>query len=541
MEIINVKGDHNITVGRDLIIDIDEIKRSDFKLYKVIDNKLNSIDEFVARHVSGVQSHAKKNPEPFNSSIIIESMGKIGIPIGAAIQVVGDASNKVVSSKSEQESVVKSSFVRKCITESLYSLDGDRWEDSEIEAWAESYIRRYGTETIIKVIGDSEGNELIEQELAISYFLNVVIPDVYRLIVRDAGIELSSAPLDNIASRSMQRRMAEKMIDAVHALDLYRIHYSVLIALAKEMALQPPHPWFSPTVRSFQTINYHYERYKLNNRKAKSSQEISDYGAMYYAIKEIVDHCCASIMSYYSIYMGCGPMASFYVLQSVVHDICRSEDSDSCMMFRLEELRADLKKSGIEEEQFGALLRRIKKRVESTKKKDILELDSLYIDAEELVLITTTLIASFIRIERQKDLGKDRRDLTLSDIFQGFPFLEWEWHASHEAFWVIHHYDTPCFSNIKPRILIVPVELGACLDSRVQSWICEATKFQIACNTIFLISKEEIDLGNDFISSGSGGPINVVSLTEKELIDAAFISNPWDILEGIIFNRCRTV
>jgi len=89
--------------------------------------------------------------------------------------------------------------------------------------------------------------------------------------------------------------------------------------------------------------------------------------------------------------------------------------------------------------------------------------------------------------------------------------------------------------------LIVPVELGACLDSRVQSWICEATKFQIACNTIFLISKEEIDLGNDFISSGSGGPINVVSLTEKELIDAAFISNPWDILEGIIFNRCRTV
>ena len=85
MERINVKGNQNITVGRDLIIDIDDIKRSDFKLYKVIENKLNSIDDFVARNISGVLSHSKKEPEPFRSSIIIESMGKLGIPIAAAI------------------------------------------------------------------------------------------------------------------------------------------------------------------------------------------------------------------------------------------------------------------------------------------------------------------------------------------------------------------------------------------------------------------------------------------------------------------------
>ena len=29
------------------------------------------------------------------------------------------------------------------------------------------------------------------------------------------------------------------------------------------MALQPPHPWFAPTVRSYEHINYDYEKYKL--------------------------------------------------------------------------------------------------------------------------------------------------------------------------------------------------------------------------------------------------------------------------------------
>ncbi|RDL45040.1 hypothetical protein DN730_05325 [Marinomonas piezotolerans] len=541
MDKISVKGNQNITVGRDLIIDIDEIKRSDFKLYKVIDNKLNSIDEFVGRYVTGVQSHTKKDPEPFRSSIIIESMGKIGIPIGVAIQAVGDASNKVVSQKNEQETVVKSSFVRKCVTESLYSLDGDRWEDYEIEAWAESYIRRYGTETIIKVVGDPEGNELVEKDLAISYFLDVVIPDVYRLIMKDAGIQISCAPLKKVASKSMQRRMAEKIIDAVHALDLYRIHYSVLIALSKEMALQPPHPWFSPTVREFQTVNYHYERYKLNNRKAKAAQEVSDYGALYYSIKEVVEHSCAAIMGYYSIYMGCGPLSSFYVLQSVVRDICRGEESDSCIIFRLEELKADLKRSEIEEEQFAALLRRIRKRIESTKKKEVLELESLYIDAEELAHITTTLIASFIRVEKEKKLRKERKDLTLSDIFLGFPFLEWEWHVSQEAFWITHHYDTPCFSNIKPKILIVPIVDDEGVNQKINAWLTEAGKFKIACNAIFFISKNIIDIENKLNSTSHEINLNLVSITENELLQAAFISNPWDILEKIIFERCRTV
>ena len=532
---IQAGGNVTLNETNNLIISVDDIQSSDYKLYKIIQNKLESIDNYVAKHITGVQAHKKHSPEPFKSIVVIESMGRLGIPITAGIKAISVAVNIIVQ-EHEAGSLIKTSQVRKAITEALYGLNEDEYHSEDIERWAESYIRRYGTETLIKVIDDLDGEKLKDKDLVVKYLIETVIPDVMRFISEDVR---KINDISKVASNNMLRRMANDILEAVHSLNLYRIHYDVLFALVKEMALQPPHPWFAPTVRSYEHINYDYEKYKLNYRKVLSARSYGDKNKLLYGLKETTHHCCSAILAYYSIYMGCGTLAPLHVLIEILQDICRHDTNDSEILFRISEVEHDFNNIQIKVENFNALLKRIRKKLEIEKRKDDLAIESLFLDVKDLYDITTTLIASFIRKQRQKEVLKNRHDLTLDDIFLGFPHLNWDWHTSKEAFWVTHHYDTPIFSQIKPRILIVPLsETQIETTEIINQWLNEAKINSLTCNLIFFISKRNIQFHH--VDSQSYN-VYVAFFTFDELIQISTKEKPWVVLEKLLPEKIISV
>ena len=533
-----IEGNENVFVGGNLIINVEDIKSSDNKLYKIIQNKLESIDCYVAQYISGVKAHNKKDPERFNSTVILESMGRLGIPITAGIKTISTAVN-IITKRYSKGATIETSNVRKAITESLYGLDESEYGGDNIDRWAESYIRRYGTETLIKVIGDPDGEKLNDKDLVINYLINNLLPEVMRSISEDIRkIDDTS----KIASKGMLRRMAGEILEAVHSLNLYRIHYDVLFSLVKEMALQPPHPWFSPKARSYLHVNYDYEKYKKNFRIAMASHSKGDNNKLLYALKETTHHCCSSILAYYSVYMGCGTLAPLHVLIEILHDICREGASDSEALFRIDEIKSDLKNLNIGVEKLNTLLKRIKKKLQSNIRSEDLTIESLYHDVKELTEITTTIIASFIRKQRHRIMCENRDDLCLDDIFLGFPYLEWEWHESQEAFWITQHYKTVAFSQIKPRILVVPLDETENISHiYLEKWFIEAQRQSLVCNLLFFITKHQLFDTTKIITDDKAYGINIVSLTFDEMIDASSEEKPWSVLDKLLVNRVTSV
>ncbi|UAB73890.1 hypothetical protein INR79_22375 [Vibrio sp. SCSIO 43132] len=534
---VSIKGNDNSVIGRDLVINIGDIKGSDNKLYKIIERKLQTIDRIVSERVKGIKLHYKDDLEPFSSEKIIASMGRIGIPLTPSIKAVTIAARIIVGQSSEKD-VFKTSDVRRCITEALYTLDENEFCSNDIEDWAGSYVRRYGTETVIKVIMGSK-TESFEENLAHKFILNTLLPDVYNAISGEVKHD-SKSDITDVASTNMMRRMAISILEAVKSLSLYRIHYDVLFALTKEMALQPPHPWFAPKVRSFDYIYYDYKQYKRHFEKSKRYYSSGDYGGLVHSIKEMVDHCCSAVLCHYSIYMGCGTLASFYVLKDLVKEICKNKGSDAALFFRTNEIKSDFSMLSINIEEFSALLNKLYRGLERDRNRDELSIESVYLDAQTLVEITTKIIAPFIRRNKYEQTRK-MRTISLDDIFLGFPFLKWTPHESSQAYWISHNYDTPLFREIKSQILVVPLDVLEIKCSDIKFWVSEVENKINFSNTIIFIYRGADSFPRENFYNEKKVGINLINVPFDDLLEATVSDEPMRKVADLLFENSYCV
>ena len=529
-----IEGDDNVLVAGDLHITIDDIHAyAGKKITNLIDHKINDIDTYVNNKVvEGIIPSKNLGGQnvPFKSLKIIESLGRVGIPLTASLEAVTETANQLVNNYNLGKKI-STRFIRSIITESLYGLDEDKYSRSMIEKWGDSYIRRYGSETQIRMIG----YDGIEVPISYELLSKVIIPSAISGISEKWNKVITETAWPSV---SLKKKMATEILDIISSLNLYRIHVNSLTLLVKEIITQPPHPWIASKEREFSYINYDYERYKSNLAKAKYYRSINKFSKCKYVLKEFVHHACSAFLCYYSVYMGCGTLAPLYVLDESLGAIINNTNEKLHLLFNLDLIKNDFEKYQLNLDTFKKLLKELIELFATQFSSDQINIDRLMILCDDLNKKISTVIESYIRLARLSNIKVSFENIETQDFFKciydiilSFPNLNYKYHNTKSAFWICHKYKNLFSHGIKHTILVVPLNGHvASYDEIINIWVEEVLKHANTCNTLIFISSSS-ELDSKILNRHRQNQNIIISTFKlKDIIDILSLDNSVQIL-----------
>ncbi len=266
------------------------------KLKKFHEQITDDINTLLPR---GLYTFKTKRAIPFDSESLYNSLNRIAIPYEIVIYILQSLPKKL-SVESNLENFTTRDL-RRIVYRLLQNLDYSVYGQS-IDYWGENYIRKYGNPDVeITVLLDEENRP---ESLDYVFLTTKLLPEIYRKCYqRDISEDLTI-----INSRSLLKNIADEILDKVRILNLYIIRYSTLRKLATDMAIQPPHPWFTNRINAEGHIKYHSERYIKHYGNFLAGIEVKR------AAQEFVEHCCAAVLSTYNLVIGVGRYRPLIVL-----------------------------------------------------------------------------------------------------------------------------------------------------------------------------------------------------------------------------------
>jgi hypothetical protein len=73
--------------------------------------------------------------------------------------------------------------------------------------------------------------------------------------------------IEQVSSKQL-KRIENELLVAIKSLHIYRIKYHVLVSVATELALQPPHPWFAARPKVVEDVKGHLIKADKHYQKA---------------------------------------------------------------------------------------------------------------------------------------------------------------------------------------------------------------------------------------------------------------------------------
>jgi len=242
---------------------------------------------------NGLFSIAQNKIVDFNSNELFDSLMHIAMPSKVALEILSQIPDNISALNDDILNNFSSSHVREIIYRILQNLDYEIFGD-KVEIWGQSYIRKYGNP-------DKEMEVFLEVEdqikpLNYEFLYKILVPDIYRkCYARDIDEDLGF-----IKSKTIKSDMASEILEKIRILNLYLIRYGTLKKLAYDLAIHPPHPWFSERSNTERDLNYHQERYLIHYGRFINGE------ALIRSAKEFIDHSCAAILSRYNLVIGLG-------------------------------------------------------------------------------------------------------------------------------------------------------------------------------------------------------------------------------------------
>lgn len=271
------------------------------KLKKLFSIEINEITEIVKKILpSGIFNIKKKMYEDFECNILVKSLLELSIPFDIVIDIVQGIPNKIkvelrFKKGNEDENIFTTNDLRKLIYKELCNLNYEEYGD-KIKIWGEHYIRKFGNpDENTKVICEEEGitipldYELLEKKLIPELYQDCYQSDIYR-------------DLEILESKLLINNIANEIIDKIRLLNLNFVRYSTLKKLSYDLALQTPHHWFTNDKLKNRHLEYNYEKIKFNWIKYCEGNEL------YYFAIDLIEHCCALILTRYSLFIGLGKL-----------------------------------------------------------------------------------------------------------------------------------------------------------------------------------------------------------------------------------------
>lgn len=304
----------------------------------------------------------------FKTSKILSSLVKIGIPFESALSIVYNVDLTILDEceAGAYKDGLSTHKIRKVVAKTILNYPVDEASHEDIEKWADKYIRKYGHDgQRIKVFyDDSDRERLVDYDFLKKELLNDIINDL--------GIR-NEAYKQTITANQIQS-ISEEIIELLNDCNMYKIDYNTLKNFIKQMALQPPHPWFVTKETAKEICQYDLNILQDHHAKLCKAVEMDCFDDVYYTIYEALHHSCSSILARYLEVLGCKDLDAFYNLERITTSLCNRDEKDILMdNYAISNLPMDLQYISIDLMDLLNLLRRIKKKLRIGKLKSILE------------------------------------------------------------------------------------------------------------------------------------------------------------------------
>ncbi len=394
----------------------ERIQRIEFKQKKediktVIEEKIKEIDESInSLFPEKVYSPRFPSNQLFSSQLLINSMMSMGIPLNVTLNVLESCIPEIIGLK-RQVAQLETSHIRKAVASSLYKLDQDMYSEEQIQAWGDSYVRKYGNPNIRPlVLMDVEDNTHHEIEpLTYKFVKRKLVPALIETVIGSKSFKY----LLKSVRKKEDARIADVIIKSVKNLDVSRIHYSTLLALAKDLALQPPHPWLVPKAFDFKSILYDYERASNHAINVKKVIEYGNFDSGKYPLRECVHHSCSGILAVYGVFMGCGYLSPLYNLTYQLNQIIQNRAQDVLEYSKIGNLKHDLFLMEIELSDFHKDLVRLRDDVDWKNPLSGVDSHLIFSDILYLYKIFHTIFTNYYT-SRVPDFGFEIKELLTS-------------------------------------------------------------------------------------------------------------------------------
>lgn len=312
----SVQGHQNVVAGNDINVNIQNvISNFDTELKNIFIKETDRINNIVRELLpNGILNHKLNERVPFCARRLCQSLLELTIPFEVVVDIISDISTEIEKVKDEE---ISTSDLRRIVYNLLRTLDFSKYGE-KISLWGEHYVRKYGNpDERIQIIMEEEGRveymsyEILEKKL---------IPDLYHKCYNSDIYE----DLEKIGSKTLIRTISSEIIEKVRMLNLNFIRYSTLHKLSFDLAIQPPHHWF--TEKSMKESHLDYNMEKAKKAYDGLDKKLPERDLKYFSI-EFVEHSCAFILSLYSLFIGLGKLRPLITLKKYLEfSIKNSED-----------------------------------------------------------------------------------------------------------------------------------------------------------------------------------------------------------------------
>ncbi len=454
-------------------------------ILNAISLNFESEDERINEKLSNKVLINKTNDhETYQTYKIITSLLQLGIPLTAAYSIAQLTINHIkefIYENGGSSVELSTKDIRKMVSQSIQEIDVQHFSYEDIESWNNQYIRRYGHNN--KRIRIYYSNSDQTDEISYEYINTKLAVDIVRDITKDR-IKYSEIP------SKYQAHIAHEILSFINSCDLYKINYKILKEIIKEIALQPPHPWFISDKTRSDIIKYDIDCLKSNINKIKEALE-NDVDSSQYVKIEILHHASALILEKYNYFLGCYDLSAFYLLKELLNELIDVKKWDLTVHFsQTSEILEDLAFSHI---NILSLCNTIDRINGFLKNQNIInqEFDNLILNLAENALKLNELgnknsIKDFLQSEWNtfpfEEVIKNLKLL----LYSIYPVKSWNLDTNKTYFW-LNYKSVNSSVDVKNQIFTIYND-GSLNDYSFLS-ILTTPNAKALCDTIFVISQ----------------------------------------------------
>lgn len=476
--VINMNGE-NVSV--DVLNILDSITKVFEKEDKIINETLPS----------KILVNKTNHQESYQTVKIITSLLQIGIPLAATYEIAQSTIYRIkgyIDVNNGTKTRLTTKDIRKMVLESIQEMSIERFPYSEIENWNNQYIRRYGhNNKRIQVYYTN--NEKLD-EISYDFINNVLLCDIIEEITK-GKID------DNDISLRYRKEVSSEILAFINGCDLYKINYDVLKDIIKEIALQPPHPWFINDITQREILEYDFECLENNIKKLRTSLDKNEDSLQSVKI-EVLHHASALILEKYNYFLGCYDLSSFYLLKDLLSKLTDSNKWDLAVNYsKVSTFLSDLSFSQIDINELLEIVDRISK---------MLNVQHIHnSEFDQLLIMFSSFAIQLFKLGYKNQvsvfLNSSWKDIPLFRtienlkllLYSVYPIRRWNLDiAKKNYFWINYKsIRSDTVSGIKNQIFVVYND-GNLVDYGFLDLLKNARTISF-CNVIFAISESEND------------------------------------------------
>ena len=527
--IVNINGEN---------INIDILKVLD-SITRVFEKEDKTINEILPNKILVNKTN---HHESYQTVKIITSLLQIGIPLPATYEIAQSTIARIkkhVRENKKTDTELTTKDIRKMVLESIQEISITRFPYSEIENWNNQYIRRYGhNNKRIQVYYNNNDN-----------LDNISYEFINKVLLHDLIIEISKGKInEQDISVRFKKEVSSEILSFINSCDLYKINYDVLKSIIKEIALQPPHPWFINDITQREILEYDVECLENNLEKLKTSLEKNEDSLQSVKI-EVLHHASALILEKYNYFLGCYDLSSFYLLKDLLLELIDPGNWDLAVDYsKVSTFLSDLSFSQIDINDFLEVIERINKLL-SIQQIHNIEFDRLLMHFSDFAIrlfklgykqqVSLFLNSNWNRMPSTKVI----ENLKLL-LYSLFPIKKWNLDITKKNYFWINYKSirSDVISNIKNQVLVVYND-GSLTDYGFLELLKKA-KTSSFCNIVLAISEKESDAIKtceeieDYLCENNMGTNYMTFWIDKLFAQKIFDSNnKMKALDEIVFEQ----